>query len=240
MKAAILALALAGCLDMTVTGSTVAGRQTVTSGGSSGSSSGDQAATTAGSSTGGASSSGSTSGLPATSSAGSSTGAATSSGTTTGAPLCNGVPLSPAPPDAGPMFSFNGNPVLNDGVGEDVTSLAGWPATCSTDRRCLSGDYTILLLATDGGSISSSPFEVTSYITWPGFTMSLIYYGTWLSLASDQDGRTLYQQLYLDDAGDQACTLLDQPCGSHGPCCVGLSCQASDGGCSCEYAWPTN
>jgi hypothetical protein len=137
------------------------------------------------------------------------------------------------------MLSFNGNPVLNDGVGEDVTSLAGWPVYLP-HTRSMWGDHTILLLAPDGGLISTSSFEVDSFTQLPTFTMPLVSYGTWVSLSSFQDGWTEIQQLYLDDAGEQACTLLDQPCGLHGPCCVGLSCQASDAGCACEYAWPAN
>lgn len=229
-------LALAGCLDVTVTGSTVAGNPAVTSGGLSGSSTGYRPVTSAGSSTGGASSSGSTSGLPATSSAGSSTGTATSSGTTSGPPMCNGQMLEPPPPFGGPRFSFNVNPALSYGDSVEATSLAGWE---------LRGNYTVDLLAIDGGLLSTTTVKGDTTLT--SIAMPLI--GPELeelSLSSTQDG-VLIQELFEDDAGTPLCTVLDRPCGEHGPCCIGLSCQAAPasgcdggctGGCACEYAWP--
>jgi hypothetical protein len=58
-----------------------------------------------------------------------------------------------------------------------------------------------------------------------------------LSLSSNQAGTEITIQL-ITDAGVQICTALNEPCGSHGDCCIGLSCQATDGGCGCLYAWP--
>ncbi len=219
MRSLALLLALAGCcLDESSVGSTG-------SSGAAATSTGSAAATSSGSAAG-SSSGGSSSGTAGTT-GGSGTGGATSSGTTGGPPMCNGQPLSPPPPDAGPMISFSPNPVIDTDGGVLATSLSG---------QDIGGIYTFRVLGPDGGLLdtgmvpdctvggpcASVGMPTTSPVSW----------------ASDVGGFIRVEQFIFDLDGGQVCTTAGQDCGAHGPCCVGLSCQATDGGCSCGYAWP--
>ena len=153
--------------------------------------------------------------------------------TTSGVGACRLAVRSP--PDAGPLIVFDPNPnpsVADSGV--TVTSAAGYP---------VAGDYTLKELAPDGGLILAGTFIVDTPPPNPKTSFTLRLPGAFSSLAgwsSDAEGRTLSLQQLTNADGRQVCTYLGEQCGSHGECCVGLSCQMTDGGCDCLYAWPTD
>jgi hypothetical protein len=59
-----------------------------------------------------------------------------------------------------------------------------------------------------------------------------------LGISSNEAGTEVVVQSILSDGGEPTCTWLGEPCGAHGECCLGLSCQTADGGCACAYGWP--
>jgi hypothetical protein len=136
--------------------------------------------------------------------------------------------IGPPPQDAGPLFAFEPNPLCVPDGGVTAISLAQYP---------VGGVYIFVQLAQDGGLLGSSPGIVlsdggNSFTVGGGFGLPPT------SWSSDREGHVLFAQSLLNADGSQACTALDEPCGAHGACCVGFSCQATDGGCACRYAWP--
>jgi hypothetical protein len=136
------------------------------------------------------------------------------------------------------MLAFDPNPLVNPDAGFVlVTSLAGDEVERS---------YVIEALEQDGGLIATAQIAVGPLLpsTPRGFAVQLPDFWLRRNFAptswSATDGGVLIAQLLTDEDGAQICTAFGQPCGDHGSCCIGLSCQDADGGCSCQYAWPAS
>lgn len=135
--------------------------------------------------------------------------------------------VAPAPLDAGPLIVFEPNPSGADS-GVRIASAVGAQAE---------GRYQLRVFGQDGGFMTEMTFDLgpDDYLD-PNFVL-----GTGsgsLSWSADAEGQFLNAQRLFDAEGRQVCAALGEPCGSHGSCCVGLSCQAVASGCACEYAWP--
>jgi len=175
-------------------------------------------------------------GLSSTVGGGATSGNSTGGVGTAGGTAC--LAVVPPPPDAGPMLAFDPNPAPyplgpDEGLAVNVTSLAG---------ERLRNYLFVQELAQDGSQIGrAATYYIGGGPSGPGITGSLnlspMLTGP-ISLAADDGGLIVLAQLLTDDAGVQVCTAFGQPCGEYGDCCVGLSCQAGNAGCSCEYAWP--
>lgn len=147
-----------------------------------------------------------------------------------GGGFCQGV-VAP-PPDAGPMLVFGDNPIrIADGSetwGIAISSLSGQSGTIGETTYVQSS----LGFSCETGVLADARLLVDCVGPSTSGPAGL------LSLSSGQSGSAVTVQSIVDSSGAQICTSLGEPCGTHGDCCTGLSCQAVDAGCSCAYAWP--
>ena len=165
-------------------------------------------------------------------SSGGTTGASSGS-STGGGHTCD---TAAAPPDAGPMLAFSVNPLSYSSSGSNEIEIVSLSHSTSRFEASLAVSPPDLTCV--GGGKDTLYFEgPTDYVIvdclYPPNVAAPL-----LSFSANRSGTTLTVQSISGDGG-RICTALNEPCGSHGDCCIGLSCQATDGGCSCLYAWPS-
>lgn len=139
--------------------------------------------------------------------------------------------IVPPPPDAGPMWTFNENPFALS-----IPSTTLFTFASASD---VAPPETIL------AEFVPSPAAVACLVVAEKNDLTVTcgsgdagVEGGVLSISSNEAGTKIVVQSILADGGEPICTWLGDPCGAHGDCCFGLSCQAVDGGCMCAYAWP--
>jgi hypothetical protein len=124
------------------------------------------------------------------------------------------------------MLTFNGNPFAFNNPNTITSSLVSASGVMPSDP----------ILA----EFVSSSDAVTcpSVVSQGELTVTCTSGAGVLSISSNEAGTVVVVQSILSDGGEPTCTWLGEACGAHGECCLGLSCQTADGGCSCAYGWP--
>jgi hypothetical protein len=144
--------------------------------------------------------------------------------TSSGGPTC--LQHVPSPRDAGPMLTFKGNPFAFSSPNTNGFRLVS--ASGVTPPDPILAEFVP----------SSDSVKCPSVVSQGELTVTCTSGAGVLSISSNEAGTEVVVESILSDGGKPTCTWLGEPCGTHGECCLGLSCQTTDGGCWCAYEWP--